>query len=69
MNPSLTVSLWCAGLALAVTVVASIDAATTAAMAAPLNSRFFDIVRPFRYTDLTADRHSIRSDVASAALQ
>jgi hypothetical protein len=57
-----------AGLALAV-VVASTDATAIAArMAAPLNSRFFDIVRPFRYTDLTADQ-PIRSDVASAALQ
>jgi hypothetical protein len=68
MNPSLIVALWCAGFALAVTVIASTEAATTAATTAPLNSRFFDIVRPFRYTDLTADR-SIRSDVASAALQ
>jgi hypothetical protein len=68
MNPSLTVALCFAGFALAV-VVASTDAvAITARMAAPLNSRFFDIVRPFRYTDLTADR-LIRSDVASAALQ
>ena len=57
-----------AGTATKTTEVASNDAAMTATTAAPLTSRFFDIVRPFRYTDLTADQ-PIRSDVASAALQ
>jgi hypothetical protein len=68
MNPSLMGAFCFAGFALAVTVIASSDAAMTATMAAPPTSRFFDIVRPFRYTDLTADQ-PIRSDVASAALQ
>jgi hypothetical protein len=68
MNPSLIGAVCFAGFALTVTVIASNDAAMTATMAAPLTSRFFDIVRPFRYTDLTADQ-PIRSDVASAALQ
>src|SRR5438270_3636332 len=74
MNPSLIGAFCFAGFALAV-VVASTDAvAITATMAATLNNRFFDIVRPFRYTDLTADqlgplRRRLRSPAVAAEVR